>query len=263
MKLPLFLQIGWRNSACIAGSVALLFFLLANFLPADVLAQMSSGTYKIPSDSINVGGLQSTGTLYNELDTIGEVGSGDSNSTTYRMSAGFLSTLNVYLSISAASDIAMTPSLSGLTGGTGNGSTTWTVTTDNAAGYTLSIKADTTPALKSGSNSFANYTTVGADPDYTWAMATADSEFGFSPEGTDLFSRFKDNGSACNTGALDTTDKCWDSVTTSDKTIAQRTSSNHPSGTSMTVKVRAESGTSHIQPVGTYTSTITATLLPL
>lgn len=248
-----------KNSVCKAVLFALLFFLLIDH---QTFAAMSSSSYKIPTDSINVGGQSSSSTNFKELDTIGEVGSGLSSSTNYKLSAGFLASQNVYLSISAASDITMS-SFNGLTGGTGTGSTTWTVTTDNPAGYTLSVSSTTNPALTSAGSNFANYTPATSDPDYTWSVASTDSEFGFTPEGPDIYPRFKDNGSnACNTGSSDTADRCWDSVLTSLKPIAYKSTGNHPSGTNTTVKVRAESGSSHIQPDGNYTATVQVTLLP-
>lgn len=260
MNNPFYKKWTFKNSACITLSFALLFFLVGQ---GNVLAQMNSSSYRIPSDSINIGGLQSGSTNYKEIDTIGELGSGDSSSTNYKLSAGFLASQSVYLSITAGADISMSPSIGGITGGSGTGSTSWTVTTDNLAGYTLSVRSGTNPALQSSPFSFANYTPASSDPDYNWSVAAADSEFGFTPEGTDVFSRFKDNGSSCNTGSSDTADRCWDSLTTSDKIIAQRTSGNHPSGVTTTMKVKAEVGTSHIQPNGTYTTTIEVTALPL
>lgn len=259
MKLSIFFtKQDRKNSACKTILVALLFFLTYNS-PA-VLA-MSSSSYKIPTDSINFGGQASGSTSYNEIDTMGELGSGLSASSNYKLSAGFLAAEYIYLSITAASDITMS-SFNGLTGGTGNGSTVWTVVTDNPAGYTLTLEATTNPALKSAGSQFANYTPAGADPDYTWSVASVDSEFGFTPEGVDVFSRFLDNGSSCNTGTSETADKCWDSATTTPKTIAERSTGNHPSGTTTTVKVKAESGSSHIQPDGNYSSTLIVTLLP-
>jgi hypothetical protein len=247
-----------KNSACRILLFAFLFFLSFN---GQALATMSSSNYKIPTDSINIGGQSSGSASYNELDTIGELGSGLSSSTNYKISAGFLAAQSVYLSITSASDISMS-SFSGLTGGTGDGSTVWTVTTDNPAGYSLTIAASTNPALTSAGSQFDNYTPATSDPDFTWTVPSSAGEFGFTPEGVDIYSRFMDNGSSCNTGSGDTADKCWDSATTTPKMIAYRTTGNHPSGTTTTVKVRAESGTSHIQPDGAYSATLQVTLLP-
>jgi hypothetical protein len=251
----------WReNSLCKAATLALLFFLISS---PQAIAQMSGSIYKIPVDSLNTGGQKSVGGLYGEIDTVGELGSGDSASGNYKLNAGFLAAQVVYIAITANGNVTMTPDISGISGGTGTGSMSWTVTTDNAGGYAMNVHSNTTPSLRSAGSSFADYTRVGSNPDYNWSVASTDSEFGFSPEGTDIVQRFKDNGSACNTGALDSIGHCWDQVTTSDTLIAQRASGNHPSGTLTTVKIQAEVGSGHIQPNGSYTSTILVTALPL
>ncbi len=228
-------------------------------------AQMTGTAYKIQSDSINFGGGYSTSTTYRGESTLGEMSTGDSESTNYKMYAGYQQMQRVYIAISAVSDVTMSPSLGGITGGTSNGSTNVTVTTDSPSGYQLTITASSSPALVSGSNSFADYT-VGTPgtPDYNFSVLATDSEFAFSPEGTDIANKYKDNGTnACNTGSSDTADKCWDALSTSAQVIANRTSGNHPSGTVTTIKFRAESGASHLQPEGVYTATTTVTALPL
>lgn len=223
----------------------------------------SSSNYQIQFDSVNVGGIFSTSTNYKLEDTTGEIATGVSTSTSYSIKAGYQQMNEVSISISSPSDVTLTPSIPGVTGGTANGSATWTVITDDPAGYQMTITSSTTPALKSGLNTFADYTLAGSDPDYTFSVAAADSEFAFTPEGTDILARYKDNGSACNTGSGDTADKCWDPLSTSATTIAQSLSSNHPTGTQTTVKLRAESGSSHLQVDGSYTATVSVTVVSL
>lgn len=227
-------------------------------------AQMTGTSYKIQSDSINFGGGYSSSTTYKSESTAGEIATGDSSSTNYKLRAGYQQMQEVYIAISAVADVTMSPSLGGITGGTSNGSTNVTVTTDSPSGYQLTITASSSPALISGSNSFADYT-VGTPgtPDYDFSVLSTDSEFAFSPEGTDIASKYKDDGADCNTGSGDTADKCWDALSTSAQVIANRTSGNHPSGTVTTLKFRAESGSSHLQPEGIYTATTTVTALPI
>jgi hypothetical protein len=99
----------------------------------------------------------------------------------------------------------MSPSIAGLSGGTGNGSVVWNVKTDNAAGYQMNVHATTNPALKSGIYSFADYTPATAGtPDFTWSINATDSEFGYTVEGNSTAGKFLDNGSACNTGSGNT-----------------------------------------------------------
>ncbi|MCI0542567.1 hypothetical protein L0Y69_02335, partial [bacterium] len=198
-------------------------------------AVMSSTNYKIESDSINVGGTEnSSSTNYRLSDTVGEAGTGQSGSASYNVYAGYRQMSNVYLAISAPSNVTMAPSLTSAGGAASNGSAVWTVTTDSPSGYTFTLKASSSPALQTSGDSFANYTPAGADPDFAFSVAAADSEFGFTAEGNDIAQRYKDNGSACNIGASDAADACWDAVTTSAVTIASRTSANNPSGTATT-----------------------------
>lgn len=184
--------------------------------------------------------------------------------TCVALSAGYRQlTAEPYIAISAPDDVVMSPTIGGVTGGTANGNTSWTVTTDNAAGYQVSVRASTTPALRSGAYSFANYTPAGAVPDFTWSVDSTASEFGFTIEGSDTSAKFLDNGSACSSGSGNGADSCWSAFTTSDQPVAAAGGGNHPLGTSTTLKLRAQSGASHLQPSGTYTATVTVTAVAL
>ncbi len=242
----------------------MIFLLVSSFIiPLTILAEtMQSGTYKIQSDSINVGGQDSSSPSYNLRDTTGEIGTGDSNSDNYFLRAGFWQLQDSYIALTSPSDLALTP-IGGINGEASEGTIFWQVTTDNSAGYSVSIASVTTPALKSGSNSFDDYTPAGADPDYNFSIVSTTSAFGFSPEGTDVSTRFKDNSSACNTGTSETSAKCWDGLSTTPKIIFQRATSNQPTGTTATVRFRAESGPNHIQPAGSYSAPITITAITL
>lgn len=223
---------------------------------------MQSTTYKIDTDSLNFGGLPSSSGSYKINDTLGEIGTGDSNSGNYYMHAGYWQMQGSYISISSPSDLVLS-SMAGLSGGFSEGTMSWVVTTDNAAGYSMSIASSTTPALKSALDSLDDYTPLGADPDYNFTNLPTNSTFGFSPEGTEVADRFKDNGSACNAGTSETTNKCWDGLSTTPKVIAGRATSNHPSGSTITARFRAESGVDHIQTSGQYNVTIIATATTL
>ena len=233
-------------------------------IPSVVWAAMVSPNYKIQSDVISFGGSKSNSTNFSLEDTAGEVATGRSASTNYKLNAGFWQTQVYYISISSASDVTLSPDINGLTGGVGDGTASWTVVTDNPAGYELYIKANSSPAMTDGSgNSFGDYTPAGTNPDYSWSVPATTSEFGFTPEGVDIVQKYRDDGVNCNTGNLDTQDACWNGFSTSNELVAKRASSNHPSGTSTTVKFRAESGNQNIQVNSTYTATIIVTVLPL
>jgi hypothetical protein len=243
------------------------YFILVIVLVVPVIAgaQAMTGTnYNIETDSINIGGIDdSSSASYKLGETLGEVGTGDSGSLSYNLRAGYRQMTGSYISISQENDATL-PDVNGLTGGTSDGSLGWTVTTDNAAGYAMTIQAGTNPALKSVLASFADYTPAG-DPDYTFSIPTTASEFGFSPEGVDIAQAYLDDGlGSCDVlGGNNNTNTCWDGFSTTPKTIAERAIGNHPSGTLTTVKLRAEVGSTAIKESGTYSVTLSVTAVTL
>jgi hypothetical protein len=231
-----------------------------------VLAEvMGSPNYKIQSDSINVGGLDSASPNYTAGDTMGEEGIGNSGSASYGMKAGFrqLQTQAVYISMTAPADVVMSPSLGSISGGTSNGETSVTVTTNDTAGYSLSIKGAVSPALVSGVNDIADYVPSGSSPDFNFTVGDSESKFGFSPEGADITSAYLDNSSSCGAGILDTLDKCWNGLSTSDKVIAQSSGATDPSGSVTNIKFRVGVGSARVQPEGDYVATSIITALAL
>ena len=228
-----------------------------------VLAQvMTGGSYRIQSDSLNFGGNFSTSTTYFIQDTLGEVATGESTSTNFKVKAGYQQMQENILSVTVPSSVNLSPSIGGITGGISNGSTTFTVITDDPAGYTVTIKASSSPALQSPLSSFTDYP-ANATPDFNFSTPSSSSYYGLTVEGSDIDQKFKDNGSLCNSGSGDTADKCWIGLSTAQQTIVSRTSANQPSGTVTTLKFRAQSGSSHVQVNGTYVATTTITVLSL
>lgn len=252
-----------KMKAGILLSVLFFTFLLAlsfNTLQAQV---MQSGTYKIMSDSINAGGEDvSSSTNYLLGDTLGEIGTGDSNSANYFLHAGFWQMQQSYIAISSPSDLALA-NIGGIDGEASEGTISWQVTTDNSAGYSMSIESTTTPALTSALDSFADYIPAGADPDYSFSIVSTTSAFGFSPEGVDTSTRFLDNGLICNIGSGEISAKCWDGLSASPKVAFQRTTSNHPAGSATIVRFHAESGSDHIQISGDYAAPVIVTAITL
>jgi len=227
------------------------------------LADYMQGTvYKMQSDSLNFGGQVSSSSTYKIDDSLGELATGDSNSANFYMHAGFWQMQESFISISNPTDLVM-DSMAGLSGGSSEGLMSWTVTTDNPAGYQMTIASLTSPALMSAEDSLADYVPIGPDPDFNFTNPSTDSSFGFSPEGTEASSRFKDNGVACNIGSLETIGKCWDGLSTTPKVIAGSPGPNIPSGSTVSVRFRAESGVDHIQTSGEYNVTIVVTAVTL
>lgn len=170
----------------------------------------------------------------------------------------------------SATDVTLSPSLSGITGGTSNGGTQVRIHTNDTSGYTLTLKAsssagmignvssDVIPALSS--------TTAGV-PDFGFDSTTVSANtarFAYTVEAsstTDLDPSFRDNGSVCNTGAGDTVDKCWLNASTTNETIINRSTSTPASGSTTTLKFRVvlQSNPSPSLSEDTYVATTTLT----
>jgi hypothetical protein len=103
-------------------------------------------------------------------------------------------------------------------------------------------------------DSFADF--PGASPAYTWSVSASSAYFGYSVESTDAASAFLNNGSACGVGLTNTASVCWSGFSTSPKTINSRASSNDPSGTITTLRLKAEAGSSRQIKAGTYSATL-------
>jgi hypothetical protein len=230
-------------------------------IPVVTLA-MTSTNYMIEFDSVNVGGVYSTSSSFTLEDTTGEVSTGYGTSTNYRLHAGYQQLHEAFISISLEADVAL-GNISGIVADSKTGSSTWTVITDSPAGYELTVTASSSPALTSGPSGFNDYSPATSDPDFTFAINATEAAFGFTVEGNDIVSRFKDNGSSCNAGGSDTLDRCWEGFATSSQVVASGSSSNQPSGTETTLKYRAENGSNHFQDPGNYQAVITVTAIAL
>ena len=227
------------------------------------LAQvMQSNNYAIQSDSVNTGGGLSTSSNYILESTAGEVATGISSSTSYSLKAGYQQMQEVYLSLSGAGTVDLAPNISGISGGVANGSTTIKVTTDSPSGYSLSIQSSIAPAMQSLTDTLADYSTT-TTPDFDFVTSASDAHFGFSPFGTDIVDRYKNNGSACNLGSNITSGKCWSGLSLTPTIMAQSFNSNHPTGTDTVINFQVGIGSSANIASGIYIATTTITALPL
>lgn len=222
----------------------------------------SSSNYQMQSDSVNVGGGLATSTSYGQESTVGEIATGPSDSTTYSLRAGYQQMQEVYLSLAVSGDVTMSPNLPGVTGGTSNGSSTFTVITDSPAGYQLAIQAENSPAMQSSVGTIADYD-PGAAPSFSFPIASSEARFGFTPEGADVVQTFFEAGGICGLGSEKSFLTCWDGLETAPYTIAQGAGANHPSGATTTVYFRVRVGSSAGVMAGVYTATTTVTALPL
>ena len=224
----------------------------------------SSSNYQIQSDSINVGGGYSTSSSYIQESTVGEIATGPSDSSTYQLRAGYQQMQESSISLSVVGDVVMSPSIDGLTGGESNGSTSVIVTTDNPAGYSLSLRTENEPAMQSAVGTIADYAPAGV-PDFNFNYDPAEAVFGFSPEGTDIVQAYLDNTTdSCNEpGGSDTSLRCWDGLATTSTDIASASGSNHPNGVTTTVQFRVGVGSSAGVTAGEYVATSTFTAITL
>lgn len=246
-----------------ASMIATLFIVL---LTSVGFAQvMNSTSYQIQSDSVNFGGGYSSSTNYQLESTVGEIATGNSDSASYGLRAGYQQTLDSYIALSAPVDVILSPALPGVSGGTASGSTAVTVTTDNLGGYELSIKSETSPAMQSGANTIADYVPAGAIPDRTFVTDATDAHFGFSPLGSDVVQRYRDDGfDTCNLEfGFNTPDACWEGLSTTATVIASRPGSNHPAGAETVIEFKVGIGGSVVQPAGSYVATTTITAITL
>lgn len=224
---------------------------------------MSSTNFQLQSDSINVGGGNSTSSNYIQESTLGEIATGRLESANYSLRAGYQQMQEVYLALNGGESVTMSPNIPGVTGGESNGSTTVTVVTDSPAGYQLTIESSADPSMSDGSNSIADYTPSGGSPDLAFSVTSADAYFGFSPFGDDVVERFQTDGVTCNVSGAASSTACWDGLSTSAITIAQSTSANQPDGTDTTIYYKVGVGDAALQPPGSYVATTTITLLSL
>jgi len=238
--------------------------LMLSVLSVSVAQVRTSSNYSLESDSINIGGGLSSSTNFIQESTVGEVATGISSSTDFVLRAGYQQMQEVFLSLTPPDDVVMDTAIGGLTGGTSNGSTSFSVITDSPAGYVVTLFAEDNPAMQrtEGSETIADYP-ASATPDFTFNVGGSDAYFGYTVEGANIADNFKDNGSLCNVGSGDTVNSCWRSLSVGQVEVAREAGSNHPAGVTTAVKFRVGIGSSAGVVAGTYVATSTLTALPL
>ena len=170
--------------------------------------------------------------------------------------------------VTNGADVTMSPNISGITGGTSNGSTVVAVRANNSTGYNMTIHfASTTAMIGNTSGYISNYTPASTTvPDYTFTTPTNGAEFGYTVEATTLgdeVQMFRDNGSTCNTGPANSSSSCWYNVANASNTvmIINRTSATLATGATTTIRFRVgvDANPSPTLPSGVYTATATLT----
>lgn len=130
--------------------LALAIFLLLLFLFPDLVFGMSSPNYRIDQSFVGSGGTRETSANYQVLETVGDIGTGNSSSANYRLRAGFLSgTQDASLTFSVSTSSLNLGSIS--PSAVSSAAHTMTVTTDLTRGYVITAQAD--GPFRSGPNS--------------------------------------------------------------------------------------------------------------
>lgn len=174
------------------------------------------------------------------------------------------------ISITAAPDVTMAPTIAGITGGTANGQTQVVVTTNNNDGYTLAIDFASssygTAAMNrnGGGGDIDDYATS-TEADFGFRQSTTLAQFAFSVTAStsnDVATAFEDNGSTCGNADTGNTGNCWMGPSSTASAIIINTGAATPvSGSTSTVKFRVHvpSDPSPAIPTGFYTATTTLT----
>ncbi len=169
-------------------------------------------------------------------------------------------TVDSGIAISTPADVTM--SNIGLAVNSSTGGTSWNVISNDPDGYTLEVRASTSPAMQSGTDSFDDYTEGTPGTPDAWSVTSA-YEFGFSGFGTDILPAFvSGTPTACDGGASSTinTNLRYLGFETSDQMLATKNGPTTQTGENTTICFAAEQN-GVTAPSGTYQATITATAL--
>ena len=229
------------------------------FLNPALAYTMSSGGYRIESDS-DLGTTGGTGSTTNYVfrDTMGEVSSGGSSSTLFKLKAGYQEMQEVFISVSSPADINL-GSIPGITGGTVNGTVYWNVNADGSAGFDMKLSAGTIPAMKLDASYYMdNYSTT---PTLGWTVNSGEAKFGYTviPATTaDAVASFKDNGASCGGGG--NAGNCWAGFDSTNQTsVIHRTTRTDPAGETEGIKFQVQSNNKLLKD-GDYSAQITTTI---
>ncbi|MAZ30025.1 hypothetical protein CL655_01950 [bacterium] len=171
-------------------------------------------------------------------------------------------------------NVNMDTSIASITGGTSNGTTTFTVQSNNGSGYNVTILFEDQPSMQqqAGASNIPNYIEDTPDePDYGFGNESSggSAQFGFSVFGASasiVASEFLDNSggaaNACSTGSDNAYAQCWSAGSTTARTILDRSSATTGGGDTSNVlfRVHVPANPSPAVPADTYVATATLTV---
>lgn len=167
-------------------------------------------------------------------------------------------TVDSGITITSPTDTTLAPNL-GVAANSAIGSTTWNVKTNDPDGYNLTVRASTTPALRTaGGIGIDNYTpAVPGTPD-TWSVPSSSVEFGYSAYGTDVSTGTWGTGSSCGAAGVPSGTQKYNGFATTTFTVATRSATTTTTGVDTVVCYAVEQDTTYAA-AGVYTADITAT----
>lgn len=191
--------------------------------------------------------------------TISTVSSTDSVTVTGRVTAGIAITVD-----DASLDVG---DIDGFNGGYGSGVVTWTVKTNNAAGYTLHISKNHT-FQTDGGGAGKEFTDLATTPVFGAAPGVPANSTGFgfainALTGPTAETKYLNDGGSCNAGAL-LGSKCWAGIpaSASPVQIASKSTKAADAGDTAAITLRADIGltpTTSFLVSGNYENVVTVT----
>ena len=133
------------------------------------------------------------------------------------------------------------------------------VETNSKDGYTLAVKASTSPALQhdSTNDTFEDYTPSATNTAESWNADSNSYQFGYGAYGNDATSEFTSSGNCTDSDPTSGSEK-YEGFATTSENIAEKSTTTPTSGVDTTFCVGAEQKGVYA-PSGTYTATIVAT----
>lgn len=170
------------------------------------------------------------------------------------------------------SNVNMDTSITGVTGGTANGSTTFSVVSNNATGYTIDISFDygggNNEAMvgdTTSSETIRDYSgDVAGQPSYNWTASSA-AQFAYTVDSVvdgDTDQSFRDNTTSCNQAAGTGNGDCWKAPDVGNYRIVDASDAAVTGATStLFFRVVVPNGSVPAVTADTYTATATLTLV--
>jgi hypothetical protein len=140
-----------------------------------------------------------------------------------------------------------------------DGKATLNVETNSKDGYTLAVKASSSPALQhdSTSDTFEDYTPATANTAESWSADSNSYQFGYGAYGSDATSEFTNSGNCTDSDPTSGSEK-YEGFATTSENIAENSTTTSTGGVDTTFCVAAEQNGVYA-PSGNYTATIVAT----